>query len=103
MDDPSLAGTSAVDSESDLLVKEAMLTSIEQDESQALEILISILEEWGVEDDDQVEACQDAVKEMVRSGHADVASTASLLGGVAAQEAIKLITKQVSPWRRRGV
>lgn len=32
----------------------------------------------------------------VRSGHADIASTASLLGGVVAQEAIKLITKQVS-------
>lgn len=33
----------------------------------------------------------------VRSGHADVPSTAALLGGVAAQEAIKLITRQYIP------
>ena len=32
-----------------------------------------------------------------RSGHADLPSTAALLGGVAAQEAIKIVTRQYIP------
>jgi hypothetical protein len=32
-----------------------------------------------------------------RSGHADLPSTAALLGGIAAQEAIKIVTRQYIP------
>lgn len=71
--------------------------NVEADEKQALEYTSRVLALWGLEEEDQVNAVKDAVKELTRSGHGDVASTASLLGGVAAQEAIKLITKQYIP------
>lgn len=38
-----------------------------------------------------------SVRELVRSGHGDVASTASFLGGIVGQEAIKVITRQYVP------
>ncbi|CAO1636143.1 unnamed protein product [Sympodiomycopsis kandeliae] len=69
----------------------------EGDEAEVLEIASRVLTEWEIVDEDQVEKVLDAVKEMTRSGHGDIASTASLLGGIAAQEAIKFITQQYIP------
>ncbi|PWN23590.1 hypothetical protein BCV69DRAFT_279520 [Microstroma glucosiphilum] len=67
------------------------------DEEACLKEAQAVMSHLAIEDEDQIEAVEDAVKEMVRSGHGDIASTASLLGGVAAQEAIKIITKQYIP------
>ncbi|SPO25263.1 related to auxin-resistance protein [Ustilago trichophora] len=49
------------------------------------------------EDGDEWDKIQDSVKELVRSGDASLPPTTALLGGVVAQEAIKLITKQYVP------
>ncbi|KAK0552023.1 hypothetical protein OC845_001882 [Tilletia horrida] len=50
--------------------------------------------EWEAEHWDKVE---EACEELVRSGRADLPSTAALLGGVGAQEVIKLVTRQYIP------
>lgn len=96
-EDPTqpLVGASPQDAEPDF----------EQDEEEALRDAQGVMKAWGIlaedeDDEEKVEAVENAVKELVRSGHADIASTASLLGGVAAQEAIKLITRQVSAMQR---
>ncbi|CAO1635685.1 unnamed protein product [Parajaminaea phylloscopi] len=75
----------------------AVDVDVDADEAACLHELQSVLDEWSIVEEEQVEAVQDAVKELVRSGHADLASTASLLGGITAQEAIKLITRQYVP------
>ncbi|KAE8258452.1 hypothetical protein A4X13_0g1688 [Tilletia indica] len=49
---------------------------------------------WEEEHWDKVE---EACEEMTRAGHADLPSTAALLGGIAAQEVIKLVTRQYIP------
>ncbi|SPO32063.1 related to auxin-resistance protein [Ustilago trichophora] len=49
------------------------------------------------QDGDEWDKIEDSVKELVRSGDASLPPTTALLGGVVAQEAIKLITKQYVP------
>lgn len=49
------------------------------------------------EDGDEWEKIEASVQELVRSGDASLPPTTALLGGVVAQEAIKLITKQYVP------
>ncbi|KAJ1028268.1 hypothetical protein NDA13_003712 [Ustilago tritici] len=49
------------------------------------------------EDGDGWEKIEQSVQELVRSGDASLPPTTALLGGVVAQEAIKLITKQYIP------
>ncbi|PWN43265.1 hypothetical protein IE81DRAFT_288928, partial [Ceraceosorus guamensis] len=51
----------------------------------------------GVDDDELLEKVEQAAHEIVRSAHSGLPSTSALLGGVAAQEAIKLITRQYLP------
>ncbi|PWN37308.1 uncharacterized protein FA14DRAFT_159419 [Meira miltonrushii] len=71
---------------------------LEQDVSALVSLANARLSLWGVElDEDQMELVQDACAEVARSGHADLPNTAALLGGVAAQEAIKLVTRQYVP------
>lgn len=71
---------------------------MEADAQKLLIISKDIIQRYGLE----LEALQedliaDACRELVRAGHADIPSTSALLGGVAAQEAIKLVTKQYVP------
>lgn len=49
------------------------------------------------DDADEWEKIEQSVQELVRSGDASLPATTALLGGVVAQEAIKLITKQYVP------
>jgi len=44
-----------------------------------------------------VKKCNDAVEEICRYGGSEIHAIASFIGGVAAQEAIKLITHQYVP------
>ncbi|MCO5596227.1 hypothetical protein L7F22_050287 [Adiantum nelumboides] len=72
--------------------------ALEQDINTLVSLANARLSVWGVElDEDQLELVQDACAEVARSGHADLPNTAALLGGVAAQEAIKLVTRQYVP------
>lgn len=76
---------------------DAAAVDVTRDTTECLKDLEGILADWAIEEEEQIKAVRDAVLELVRSGHADIASTASLLGGVTAQEAIKLITRQYVP------
>jgi len=51
----------------------------------------------GAWEEEHWDKLEDACAEMVRSGHADLPSTAALLGGLAAQESIKILTRQYIP------
>lgn len=48
-------------------------------------------------DDDALQLVEQAATEMARAGMSSIPSTAALMGGVAAQEAIKYITHQYTP------
>lgn len=71
---------------------------LEQDISSLISLANARLARWDVElDESQLELVRDACAEVARSGHSDLPNTAALLGGVAAQEAIKLVTRQYVP------
>lgn len=68
---------------------------LEEDISALVSLANARLSLWGVElDSDHSQLIQEACAEVARSGHADLPNTAALLGGIAAQEAIKLVTRQ---------
>lgn len=68
---------------------------LEEDVSVLVNLAEARLSLWGVElDKDQTQLIEEACAEVARSGHADLPNTAALLGGIAAQEAIKLVTRQ---------
>ncbi|KAK0561796.1 hypothetical protein OC844_003022 [Tilletia horrida] len=80
----------SVEADVEALVKEARAVCIE----------VGLLDGSGAESEweqEHWERVEQACEEMTRSGHADLPSTAALLGGVAAQEAIKLVTRQYIP------
>lgn len=71
---------------------------LEQDEDKLVQLAKRRLAKWGVElEDDQESLVEDSCAEVTRAGHADLPSTSALLGGVAAQESIKLVTRQYVP------
>ncbi|UZJ54857.1 hypothetical protein CBS101457_004177 [Exobasidium rhododendri] len=68
----------------------------EEDANNLIEIAEDlIVESKAVLPDDEL--LLDACRELARSGHSDLPSTAALLGGIAAQEAIKIVTRQYIP------
>lgn len=77
----------------------AAVVDTKADEAELLSIAREIVAaKYGiVEDGDEWEKIEDSLKELVRSGDASLPPTTALMGGVVAQEAIKLITKQYVP------
>lgn len=77
----------------------AALADTSKDESALLDLAKKIaVTRFGLaEDGDEWEKIEESVKELVRSGDASLPPTTALMGGVVAQEAIKLITKQYIP------
>ncbi|KAK4684019.1 NEDD8-activating enzyme E1 regulatory subunit, partial [Tremellales sp. Uapishka_1] len=61
------------------------------------EIALSIIRETQPKVHNVPEAVTEAIQEMTRGGFSTLPTTAAFLGGVVAQEAIKLITKQYTP------
>jgi NEDD8-activating enzyme E1 regulatory subunit len=79
--------------------------SMEQDSKELKQIVDDFLKEYGVtEVHSELDGC---IKEMVRFGCSENNSVSSLVGGVAAQELIKLSTKQrlpmVNTWLFSGI
>ncbi len=72
---------------------------ITSDENEMLKLAKEIAStQYNLEEDgDEWEKIEQSVKELVRSGDASLPPTTALWGGVVAQEAIKLITKQYIP------
>ncbi len=70
-----------------------------KDEQELLEMAKKIaVSTYGfAEDGDEWHKIEASVQELVRSGDASLPPTTALMGGVVAQEAIKLITKQYVP------
>ncbi|KAL7412491.1 hypothetical protein BDY24DRAFT_393087 [Mrakia frigida] len=69
-------------------------------EGFAEDLLVS--QGW-VKEDELPKAVKDAVGEIVRAGASDLPTTAAYLGGVVAQEAIKLLTEQYIPLNNTAV
>ncbi|PWN53904.1 hypothetical protein IE53DRAFT_372780 [Violaceomyces palustris] len=58
----------------------------------------SVIKSLGISTDgEEMEKIHDSLKEMVRSGHCSLPPTTALMGGVVAQEAIKILTRQYVP------
>ncbi|PWZ01745.1 hypothetical protein BCV70DRAFT_199176 [Testicularia cyperi] len=74
-------------------------SNLAEDEGALLTIAKKIASgKYNVEaESDEWEKVEESVKELVRSGHSSLPATTALLGGVVAQETIKLITKQYIP------
>ncbi|EST05696.1 Molybdenum cofactor biosynthesis, MoeB [Kalmanozyma brasiliensis GHG001] len=70
-----------------------------KDESVLLDIAKKLAtSKYGIEEEgDEWDKIEHSVQELVRSGDASLPPTTALMGGVVAQEAIKLITKQYVP------
>lgn len=74
--------------------------SNEEDQLNLFDLAKARLQKWKVpidEDGEMLEQINNACQEVVRAGHSDLPNTAAFLGGTAAQEAIKLVTKQYVP------
>ncbi|XP_069758127.1 NEDD8-activating enzyme E1 regulatory subunit isoform X1 [Narcine bancroftii] len=67
---------------------------VEDDIGKLKSCVISLLQEWGV----SVSVKDDYIHEFCRYGASEPHAVASFLGGAAAQEAIKIITKQFVPF-----
>lgn len=67
---------------------------VEEDIGKLKSCVISLLQEWGV----SVSVKDDYIHEFCRYGASEPHAVASFLGGTAAQEAIKIITKQFVPF-----
>ncbi|KAJ2720102.1 hypothetical protein GGI07_004814 [Coemansia sp. Benny D115] len=71
---------------------------VEADGRELGEITNGLLSSWGVSSADQPVVVSEALAaEFARSGHDELHNTASMSGGVIAQEAIKLLTHQYVP------
>ncbi|KAN0060147.1 hypothetical protein ACQY0O_008121 [Thecaphora frezii] len=73
---------------------------LEKDETALLALAGEVAAKFGaavIGDEDNWEKVDNAVRELVRSGHASLPATMALLGGMVAQETIKLITRQYIP------
>ena len=68
--------------------------SVEEDKAKLTSMLHTLLQESGIPHSAFPE---DLVAEMVRFGNAELQCVAATIGSVAAQEAIKLLTKQFVP------
>ncbi|KAI9770554.1 MAG: hypothetical protein M1840_003144 [Geoglossum simile] len=72
--------------------------SVDIDEQALLRIAISILNSWhSAEDPNLRDRLFDSVREITRSGGGDLHNISALTGGMVAQEAIKVITRQYVP------
>ncbi|XP_072373903.1 NEDD8-activating enzyme E1 regulatory subunit isoform X2 [Scyliorhinus torazame] len=67
---------------------------VEEDIGKLKSCVVSLLQEWGV----SVSVKDDYIHEFCRYGASEPHAVASFLGGTAAQEAIKIITKQFVPF-----
>ncbi|KIS66093.1 uncharacterized protein UMAG_05834 [Mycosarcoma maydis] len=72
-------------------------TSKDQDELLTIAKKLATKQFNIADDGDEWEKIENSVGELVRSAHASLPATTALMGGVVAQEAIKLITKQYVP------
>ena len=70
----------------------------DEDTAKLEALVLEYVQSIGVPDDEGIrELYHSACAEIVRSAHSDIVSTAAFLGGVMAQEAIKVITRQYIP------
>lgn len=72
-------------------------TSKDQDELLTIAKKLATKQFNIADDGDEWEKIENSVGELARSAHASLPATTALMGGVVAQEAIKLITKQYVP------
>ncbi len=76
------------------------LQQLESDQAEVRVLAKKIAKNFGsadLEDEDVVELIEQAADEVVRGAHASLPSTSALVGGLVAQEAIKLVTRQYIP------
>jgi len=66
-----------------------------QDVDALQQCVSEVLHEWGLDD---AVAQETFLMEMLRCGGAELHAVAALIGGVAAQEVIKVITHQYTPF-----
>ncbi|ORX67410.1 putative NEDD8-activating enzyme E1 regulatory subunit [Linderina pennispora] len=66
---------------------------VNNDTAELVAIANELLVQWSIES----EVAEDVVRELARSGHAELHNIASLAGGIVSQEAIKLVTHQYVP------
>ncbi|KAJ1940188.1 hypothetical protein EC988_007106, partial [Linderina pennispora] len=66
---------------------------VNKDTAELVAIANELLAQWSIES----EVAEDVVRELARSGHAELHNIASLAGGIVSQEAIKLVTHQYVP------
>ncbi|GAA5948295.1 hypothetical protein JCM3765_001356 [Sporobolomyces pararoseus] len=67
------------------------------DHSEMLQLGKELLKELDYNGDELPESFSNSIKELCRSSHSTLPQTSALLGGLVAQESIKLITKQYVP------
>lgn len=67
-----------------------------EDEEKLLESVSRLLQTWGWTGDIPLHT-QKVAKEFIRAGGGELHSIASLMGGIGAQEVLKLVTKQYIP------
>lgn len=89
--------TRETDNGLDVKMRDAVDTSSDEDQLLAMAKSIATSRFSIAEDGDEWEKIEHSVGELVRSGDASLPPTTALMGGVVAQEAIKLITKQYIP------
>lgn len=89
--------TRETDNALDVKMRDATTTEGDDDALIAIAKKIATARFNIAEDGDEWDKIEDSVKELVRSGDASLPPTTALMGGVVAQEAIKLITKQYVP------
>lgn len=79
----------------------------EADVATLQESINDVVKRYKLQDNDTVKStllkCQDYATEMVRYGNAEIHTIASVVGGVASQEAVKIITSQYVPFNNTYV